>query len=688
MLVRESVNFIRGDRDEESVKTSLFGIRVGHIVIPSKLPPFPNSRSGVTMPAYLVESIYDGETIKRSLRLLGIGYFYNLNFRNPGDTPSQWFRFSSGFSESIGEEKDYKPIDSILKEMILDSLKKEPERRTWEVHKMNFYDRSGGKPILLKEELFHRSSTKSQIKDKLIGFRPGSIITSTEPWPVNKPYKEVYMYIKKGEKFNDQGNPIIVTYIGALSKRDGKLSQFLIRHKKMLGETVIWEENKRSLTPEELQKVQKTFAEIPNYRKKIYDETGIKPSLNESINFERGLDPKHSMKIGKKALIIKWFSDLGIDESRYEILPDFSIKIGRYLNLSNTQITSLPDNLSVGGDLNLSNTPITTLPDNLTVGGWLDLSNTPITSLPDNLTVGRWLDLRNTQIISLPDNLTVGGNLYLSNTPITSLPDNLSVGGSLDLENTPITSLPDNISVGGSLYLSNTSITSLPDNLTVGGNLNLSNTPITSLPDNLTVGGNLNLIKTKITSLPDNLTVGGNLNLIKTKITSLPDNISVGGDLNLINTKITSLPPSLKVRGQIIGFKGKIVKESLEFHRTYSEAEIKEKLFGWRSGQILIYNTERKHGVTKLFVYNETLESDDVLKPWDIQCMEIGHMGGNPKYAYIHVGFFPSLTIKREKDLRIPNLEEREVIKKALKKEYYKKEIKKIEEKLGVRIFV
>ncbi len=611
MLVKERVNFIRGGGDEESVKTNLFGIRVGQIVIPSKLPPFPNSRSGVTMPAYLVEFIHDGEEGKRSLRLLGIGYFYNLNFRNPGDTPSQWFSFSSGFSSSLGDEEDYKPIDSILKEMILDSLKKEPERRTWEVHKMNFYDRSGGKPILLKEELFHRSSTKSQIKDKLIGFRPGSIITSTEPWPANKPYKEVYMYIKKGEKFNDQGNPIIVTYIGALSKRDGKLSQFLIRHKKMLGETVIWEENKRSLTPEELQKVQKTFAEIPNYRKKIYDETGIKPSLNESINFERGLDPKHSMKIGKRGLIIKWFSDLGIDESRYEILPDLSIKVNGSLYLSNTQITSLPDNLSVGGSLYLNNTPIT----------------------------------------SLPDNLTVGGGLYLSNTPITTLPDNLTVGGDLNLSNTKITSLPDNISVGGSLYLSNTPITSLPDNLTVGGWLDLNNTKITSLPDNLTVEGNL--------------------------------------DLN--NTQITSLPPSLKVKGEIIGFKERIVKESLEFHRTYSEAEIKEKLFGWRSGQILIYNTERKHGVhgvTKLFVYNETLESDDVLKPWNIQCMEIGHMGGNPKYAYIHVGFFPSLTIKREKDLRIPNLEEREVIKKALKKEYYKKEIKKIEEKLGVRIFV
>ena len=92
-------------------------------------------------------------------------------------------------------------------------------------------------------------------------------------------------------------------------------------------------------------------------------------------------------------------------------------------------------------------------------GGYLDLSNTPITSLPDNLTVGGYLDLSNTPITSLPDNLTVGGSLYLYNTQITSLPDNLTVGGSLDLRNTQITSLPDNLTVGGSLYLYNTQIT-------------------------------------------------------------------------------------------------------------------------------------------------------------------------------------------------------------------------------------
>ena len=49
------------------------------------------------------------------------------------------------------------------------------------------------------------------------------------------------------------------------------------------------------------------------------------------------------------------------------------------------------------------------------------------------------LDLEGTQITSLPDGLTVGGSLYLRGTQITSLPDGLTVGGSLYLEGTQIT---------------------------------------------------------------------------------------------------------------------------------------------------------------------------------------------------------------------------------------------------------
>lgn len=68
--------------------------------------------------------------------------------------------------------------------------------------------------------------------------------------------------------------------------------------------------------------------------------------------------------------------------------------------------------ITVGGYLDLSNTKITELPDNLTVGGWLDLSNTNITELPNNLTVGDWLGLRHTNITELPDNLMVEDTIY------------------------------------------------------------------------------------------------------------------------------------------------------------------------------------------------------------------------------------------------------------------------------------
>lgn len=201
------------------------------------------------------------------------------------------------------------------------------------------------------------------------------------------------------------------------------------------------------------------------------------------------------------------------------------------LDLSNTSITSLPENLTVRGDLDLSYTPITSLPENLTVGNSLFLSNTKITSLPKSLTVGGWLNLSSTPITSLPENLTVEGCLLLSNTCITSLPEKLTVRGWLDLSNTPIASLPENLTVGDGLSLSNTQITSLPESLTIGGSLNLSHTLITSLPENLIVVDDLDLSHTPITSLPKNLIVGGSLNLSHTLITSLPENLTIGKTL-------------------------------------------------------------------------------------------------------------------------------------------------------------
>lgn len=67
---------------------------------------------------------------------------------------------------------------------------------------------------------------------------------------------------------------------------------------------------------------------------------------------------------------------------------------------------------------------------NVVIADSINLSDTRITALPDNLTVEGSLHLFNTsRLSSLPENLTVRDNIYLRGTGITVLPDNLKVGG-------------------------------------------------------------------------------------------------------------------------------------------------------------------------------------------------------------------------------------------------------------------
>ena len=131
----------------------------------------------------------------------------------------------------------------------------------------------------------------------------------------------------------------------------------------------------------------------------------------ENIEFQRGRDPKEVLGIGKVAQIKQWFEKWA-PRVEYEIDDNFNIYVKEYLNLSDVNITSLPDNLEVERNLYLEDTNITSLPDDLKVGGYLDLRNTEITSLPDNLKVGGSLDIRNTLITSLPDDLEVKGEIW------------------------------------------------------------------------------------------------------------------------------------------------------------------------------------------------------------------------------------------------------------------------------------
>ena len=94
-----------------------------------------------------------------------------------------------------------------------------------------------------------------------------------------------------------------------------------------------------------------------------------------------------------------------------------------HLDLSNSNITKLPDDLYVDGYLSLTNCKqLIKLPTKLTVWGFLSLTNCKqLTELPDNLYVsGRLFLIDCKQLTKLPDKLHVGRDLHITNTPLAN----------------------------------------------------------------------------------------------------------------------------------------------------------------------------------------------------------------------------------------------------------------------------
>ena len=83
-------------------------------------------------------------------------------------------------------------------------------------------------------------------------------------------------------------------------------------------------------------------------------------------------------------------------------------------------LTKLPNDLHVDGDLVLKGCmKLIKLPDKLYVGGKLTLRRCrQLTKLPDNLHIDSYLDLDNSGIINIPNNLYVEGHLYIYDTPL------------------------------------------------------------------------------------------------------------------------------------------------------------------------------------------------------------------------------------------------------------------------------
>ena len=93
------------------------------------------------------------------------------------------------------------------------------------------------------------------------------------------------------------------------------------------------------------------------------------------------------------------------------------------------------------------------------------------------------LDLTHTNIKSLPKGLKVGGHLLLMGSKITSLPEGLEIVGAAWFYNSEIESLPKGLKVGSTLDLRRTNITSLPKGLEVGDFLNIRGTQLQKYSD-------------------------------------------------------------------------------------------------------------------------------------------------------------------------------------------------------------
>jgi hypothetical protein len=90
------------------------------------------------------------------------------------------------------------------------------------------------------------------------------------------------------------------------------------------------------------------------------------------------------------------------------------------LNISQTFIKNLPNDIKVNWNLEAAYSSITHLPDNLHLKGYMSIADCKlITSLPKGLVIGDTLSIDNTNIKSLPEDLVCEGNIYIAGSALS-----------------------------------------------------------------------------------------------------------------------------------------------------------------------------------------------------------------------------------------------------------------------------
>jgi hypothetical protein len=169
-------------------------------------------------------------------------------------------------------------------------------------------------------------------------------------------------------------------------------------------------------------------------------------------------------------------------------LEAFSSKvtIKRDLDLSYTDVR-LQDGLTVGGTITLKSADVGPLPANLKACR-INGDDSKISSIGPGLIVKGDLNISRTDVTTLPNDMDVWGTIHARQTVINRLPTGFSCEGDLDLTQASLTELPGGMKIGGSLVLHDNDIAELPEDLSVGKDLVITHTDIISLPQTMEIG--------------------------------------------------------------------------------------------------------------------------------------------------------------------------------------------------------
>lgn len=118
----------------------------------------------------------------------------------------------------------------------------------------------------------------------------------------------------------------------------------------------------------------------------------------------------------------------------------------KYLNKDGAYIGAL----KVKQGVDLSGTNLKSLPDDLEIVGYLAVCNTRLKKLPNNLKATH-LQICKSDITEIPADLVVKGNFDLSYTKVKTIPDTIEVWGDLDISYTDIETIPN--VVGGKIIM-------------------------------------------------------------------------------------------------------------------------------------------------------------------------------------------------------------------------------------------